>query len=233
MKKLLLATSLLGFITTNSFAMEGEGDIFRSSLVVDKLEYQFSDEKATNWDVYGYAGYDINKIYIYSEGEKVKNESANSENQLVYSRAISPFWDAQIGIGYDKNNEAHQTWGIIGLQGLSQYFFETRTTLLLGEDGNIGLRAEAEYDALLTQKLILTPSIQLSAYTKDNEEMGIGSGFSNITIGTRLRYEITREFAPYIGVEWNKNLGNTNDISSLDEVYAVVYNTPKCQDNFF
>ena len=222
MKKLLLATSLLGFITTNSFAMEGEGDIFRSSLVVDKLEYQFSDEKATNWDVYGYAGYDINKIYIYSEGEKVKNESANSENQLVYSRAISPFWDAQIGAGYDKNEESHQTWGIIGLQGLSQYFFETRTTLLLGEDGNIGLRAEAEYDALLTQKLILTPSIQLSAYTKDNEEMGIGSGFSNITIGTRLRYEITREFAPYIGVEWNKNLGNTNDISSLDEVYAVV-----------
>ena len=67
-----------------------------------------------------------------------------------------------------------------------------------------------------------TPSIQLSAYTKDNEEMGIGSGFSNITMGTRLRYEITREFAPYIGVEWNKNLGNTNDISSLDEVYAVV-----------
>ena len=169
MKKLLLATSLLGFITTNSFAMEGEGDIFRSSLVVDKLEYQFSDEKATNWDVYGYAGYDINKIYIYSEGEKVKNESANSENQLVYSRAISPFWDAQIGIGYDKNNEAHQTWGIIGLQGLSQYFFETRTTLLLGEDGNVGLKTQAEYDALLTQKLILTPSIQLSAYTKDNE----------------------------------------------------------------
>lgn len=222
MKKLLLATSLLGFITTNSFSMEGEGDIFRSSLVVDKLEYQFSDEKATNWDVYGYAGYDINKIYIYSEGEKVKNESAKSENQLVYSRAISPFWDAQIGIGYDKNNEANQTWGLVRLQGLAQYFFESRSTLLFGEDGNIGLRTEAEYDALLTQKLILSPSIALSAYTKNNEEIGIGSGLSNITLGSRLRYEIKREFAPYIGLEWSKNLGNTKDISSLDEVYAVV-----------
>lgn len=221
MKKLLLTTSILGFITINSFAMEGSGDIFRSSLVVDKLEYQFSDEKSTNWDVYGYMGHDINKIYIYSEGEKVKNESAKSENQLVYSRAISPFWDAQVGIDYDKNNEAHQTWGIIGLQGLSQYFFETRTILLFGEDGNIGLRTQAEYDALLTQKLILTPSIQLSAYTKDNQEMSIGSGFSNIKMGARLRYEFTREFAPYIGVEWNKNLGNTNDISSLNDVYAV------------
>ena len=221
MKKLLLTTSLLGLITTSGFSMEGEGDIFRSSLVVDKLEYQFSDEKATNWDIYGYVGHDINKVYIYSEGEKVKNESAKSENQLVYSRAISPFWDAQVGIGYDKYNEANQTWGVLGIQGLSQYFFETKTSLLFGENGNIGLRTQAEYDALLTQKLILTPSIQLSAYTKDNKEMGIGSGFSNITMGTRLRYEITREFAPYIGVEWNKNLGNTNDISSLDEVYAV------------
>lgn len=222
MKKLLLAISLLGFIITNSFSMEDGGDIFRSSLVVDELEYKFSEEKAATWDVYGYAGYDIHKIYIYSEGKKVKHKSAESENQLVYSRAVSPFWDAQVGIGYDRSQESHQTWGIIGLQGLSQYLFKIRATMLFGEDGNIGLKTQAEYDALLTQKLILTPSIQLSAYTKDNEEMGIGSGFSNITLGTRLRYEFTREFAPYIGVEWNKNLGSTHDISSLDEIYAVV-----------
>ena len=221
MKKILLATGLVSLFTTAGFSMEGGGDIFRTSLVVDQLEYQPSDEKATSWNVYGYAGYDINKVYIYSEGEKPKDESAQSENQLVYSRAISPFWDAQIGVGYDKNEESHQTWGVIGLQGLAPYLFETKTSLLIGEDGNIGLRAEAEYDALLTQKLILSPSIALSAYTKDNEEMGIGSGFSNITLGTRLRYEIKREFAPYIGVEWSKNLGNTNDMSSLDEVYAV------------
>ena len=78
-----------------------------------------------------------------------------------------------------------------------------------------------EYEALLTQKLILSPSIGIAAYTKNNEEMGIGSGFSNITLGTRLRYEVKREFAPYIGVEWSKNLGNTNDMSALDEVYAT------------
>ncbi|MEK6659985.1 MAG: copper resistance protein B [Campylobacterota bacterium] len=221
MKKIVLALSLVGFFVTNSFSMEDGGDVFRSSLVVDKLEYQFSDEKATAWNVYGYAGYDINKIYIYSEGEKVKNKSAQSENQLVYSRAVFPFWDVQVGIDYDKNEKAHQTWGIIGLQGLAKYFFETRTVLLIGEDGNIGLRIEAEYDALLTQKLILSPSAQISAYTKNNEEMAIGSGFSNITLDARLRYEFTREFAPYIGIQWSKNFGNTNDISSLDEAYAV------------
>ncbi|WP_375724614.1 copper resistance protein B [Arcobacter sp. KX21116] len=221
MKKLLLATSITGLLATSSLA-GGGGDIFRSSLVVDQLEYQLSNEKATIWNVYAYAGYDINKVYIYSEGEKPKDESAKSENQLVYSRAISPFWDLQTGIGYDKSIESHQTWGLIGVQGLAPYFFESRATLLFGEDGNIGLRAEAEYDALLTQKLILSPSIALSAYRKDNEKMGIGSGFSNIALGTRLRYEFKREVAPYIGVEWNKNLGNTNDISPLDEIYGVI-----------
>jgi len=220
MKKLLLATGLASLFLTSSFAAGG-GDIFRSSLVVDQLEYQFSDEKATTWSANGYAGYDINKVYIYTEGEKAKNESAQSENQLLYSRAISPYWDAQVGIGYDKNEDFHQTWGVIGVQGLAPYFFETKASILIGDDGNIGLRAEAEYDALITQKLILSPSIGLSAYSKSNKEMGLGSGFSNITLGTRLRYEFTREFAPYFGVEWNKNLGNTNDISSLDDVYAV------------
>jgi copper resistance protein B len=220
MKKLLLATGLTSLLVTSSFA-GGGGDIFRSSLAVDQLEYQFSDEKATTWSAYGYAGYDIDKIYIYTEGEKPKNESANSENQLLYSRAVSSYWDAQVGIGYDKNKDSHQTWGVIGVQGLAPYFFETKASLLVGNDGNIGIRAESETDLLLTQKLILSPSIGLSAYSKDNEEMGIGSGLSNITLGARLRYEIRREFAPYIGIEWNKNFGNTNDISSLNDVYAV------------
>lgn len=221
MKKLLLATGLVSLFTTAGFSGESGGDTFRSSLVVDGLEYQFSDEETTAWSGYGYAGYDINKVYIYSEGEKPKNGSSESENQLVYSRAISPFWDIQAGIGYDKNSIDHQTWGTIGVQGLAPYLFETRTTLLFGGNGNIGLRAEADYDALLTQKLIASPSIAISAYSKDNVNMDLGKGLSNITLGLNLRYEIAREFAPYIGIQWSKNLGNTNDISSLDEVYAV------------
>lgn len=220
MKKLLVTTALASLFVTSSFA-GGGGDILRSSLLVDQLEYQYSDTKTLSWDITAYTGYDLNKIYIYSEGEKAKSESHESENQLVFSKAISPYWDIQAGIGYDKNEESNQKWGVIAAQGLAPYFFETRASLLLGDDGNIGLRAEAEYEALLTQKLILSPSIGIAAYTKNNEEMGIGSGFSNITLGTRLRYEFKREFAPYIGVEWSKNLGNTNDMSALDEVYAT------------
>ena len=221
MKNLLLATVLTLGLSTAAFA-GGGGDTLRASLMVDNLEYQFNDEKVVAWDSYVYIGYDLSKVYIYSEGEKADEaSSAESENQLVYSRAIAPYWDVQFGVGYDKTEESDQTWGVIGVQGLAPYFFETRATILIGEDGNIGFRAEAEYEALFTQKLILTPSIGVAAYSKDNLEMGIGSGFSNLTLGARLRYEFVREFAPYVGVEWSKNFANTNDFAPLDEVYAT------------
>ncbi|MCF6309217.1 MAG: copper resistance protein B [Sulfurimonas sp.] len=222
MKKLLLSIVLVFGLATSVYA-GGGGDILRVTVMVDNLEYQFNDEKTLSWDTYAYVGYDLNKVYIYSEGEKAKQaSSAESENQLVYSRAILPYWDIQIGVGYDKTEEADYTWGVIGIQGLAPYFFETRAVVLIGEDRNIGLRFDAEYEALITQKLILTPSVALAAYTKDNLKMGIGSGISNLTLGARLRYEFKREFAPYIGLEWSKNLGTTNDYTALDEVYATV-----------
>lgn len=221
MKNLLLATVLTFGLSTSVYA-GGGGDILRATLMVDNLEYQFNDEKIIAWDSYAYVGYDLNKVYIYSEGEKADEaSSAESENQLVYSRAIAPYWDVQLGVGYDKTEKSDTTWGVIGIQGLAPYFFETRAVILVGEDGNIGIRAEAEYEALITQKLILTPSIAVDAYSKDNLEMGLGSGLSNLTLGARLRYEFVREAAPYVGVEWSKNFANTDDITPLDEAYAT------------
>lgn len=221
MKKLLISTSLLGLIVSSSFA-GGGGDIFRAGLNLDKLEYQDSKEKAIVWDGSIFGGYDINKIYIFSEGEKPKDEKVSSETQLLYSRAITPFWDAQIGFEYDKTPTNNKTWGVIGFQGLSSYFFETKTSLLFSDDGNIGLKVNAEYDALFTQKVILSTNIGLTAYSKNDDEIEIGSGVSNLTLGTRLRYEITREFAPYVGIEWSKNFGNTNKHKPLDDLYLTV-----------
>lgn len=222
MKKLLLAITLTLGLSPVIFAGDGD-NILRATLMVDKFEYQLSDAKTLDWSTYAYVGYDLNKIYLYSEGTKEDGaSSAESENRVVYSRAILPYWDIQLGAGYDENEDSDQTWGVIGVQGLAPYFFETRTTLFIGDDGNIGLKAEAEYEALLTQKLILTPSLNFSAHTKDNEKMGIGSGLSNITLGARLRYEFVREFAPYIGFEWSKNFGKTNTYTPSNEIYATV-----------
>ena len=218
MKK-LLSTALLASTLITSLYGGGGGDILRANTMINTLEYQFNEEKALSWDAFAYIGYDINKLYIYSEGEKAKDSSAKSENQLVYSRAILPFWDVQIGVDYDKTPNTNKTWGVIALQGLAPYFFETRAVLLLADDGNIGFRFDAEYEALITQKLILTPSFAFDAYTQDSQELGLGSGLSNVTLGARLRYAFVREFAPYVGVEWSKNFGTTNTIAPLDEVY--------------
>ena len=221
MKKLLLSTILAFSLGTSAYA-GGGGDILRATVMVDQLEYQYADTKTVSWDTYGYIGYDINKVYVYSEGEKADGSSSmESENQLVYSRAIAPYWDIQFGLGYDKAEEEDNTWGVLALSGLAPYFFETRAALLVDDNGNIGFRAEAEYEALLTQKLILSPSVAISAYTKDDLKMGLGKGISNLTVGARLRYEVVREFAPYVGVEWSKNFGNTDEYAPLDEVYAT------------
>ena len=190
-------------------------------VTVEELEQQFNDEKIVSWDGNIWVGYDINKIYLYSEGEKPEHGDTESEHQLVYSRAIAPFWDIQFGIGYDKGEDAEHTWGVLAMSGLAPYFFETRAALLIGEDGNIGLRLETEYEALLTQKLIASPTLSTKIYSKDTPEMDIGKGISNLTLGVRLRYEITREFAPYIGVEWQKSFGNTKAYHPLDEAYLT------------
>ncbi len=220
MKNILTKLTLLTTLATASFA-GGGGDILRASFTADNLEYQFNNDKTIYWDTYGYVGYDLNKIYIYSEGEKNKSESASSENQLLYSRAIAPFWDVQAGLDYDVANNKNKNWGVLALSGLAPYFFETRAALLFGGDGNVGLRIDLEYEALITQKLILTPKFTLDAYSKDAPEIGLGKGISNTTLGARLRYEIRREFAPYIGVEWNKNYGFTNTLAPLNETYVT------------
>jgi len=216
--KIVVASLLL--LTLRSNASMSDDPLF-SKVTIDELEYQGNDEKSIAWDTNIWIGYDLNKLYFYTEGEKAKDGSTESENQLVYSRAIAPYWDIQYGVGYDKTETDSQTWGVVALQGLAPYFFEIRGALLIGDSENVGLRLEAEYEALLTQKLILTPSIATDLYSKDNLSMGLGKGLSNITAGARLRYEIRREFAPYVGLEWSKNFGNTADISPLDETYAV------------
>ncbi|WP_373036218.1 copper resistance protein B [Sulfurimonas sp.] len=220
MKNLLRAFLLSGILSLSLLGDMNDNPL-RATFVADEFEYRFNDGKETSWDVNAYVGYDLDKIYIYSEGEKPEDGNAESENQLVYSRAIAPYWDIQFGVDYDKTPESDKTWGVIAMQGLAPYFFETRAVLLLSDDGNIGFRFDAEYEALLTQRLILSPSLSTALYTKDAADMEIGKGLSNITFGARLRYEFVREFAPYIGFEWSKNFGNTDDFHHLDETYVT------------
>lgn len=221
MKKLcikLITVTLLG----QALYGAGGDDPIRNMLLMDKLEILNNSEASKAWDGSFYLGYDLNKFYVYTTGVANKNGLERSQNELLYSRAIAPFWDIQAGITYDKNADASRTWAEVALSGLAPYYFDTRAALLLNTQGNIGLRISTEYEALLTQKLILTPSLEADFYSKKDSSMQLGSGLSNIEAGIRLRYEIKREFAPYIGVTWEKTFGATQDFNPVNETNVLV-----------
>jgi len=221
MKKIILSLITISSLSQSIYASEGD-DPLRTMLIMDKLEVLGNDTNTKVWEGSMYMGYDIDKLYLYTAGEANNDGIETSQNELVYSRAISPFWDAQIGLAYDKDADNSQTWAEISLAGLAPYYFETRAALLVNDKGNIGLRLNAEYEALFTQKLILTPSLEADFYSKDDAEMHIGSGLSSVEAGLRLRYEFVREFAPYIGVTWGKTFGNTYAYNPIDETNFFV-----------
>ena len=216
---LLLAGSIMAAGQTLQAA--GADDPVRTMLLVNKFEILNNDDNSREWEGSFYVGYDLDKLYVYSQGSATSDGMEWSQNELVYSKAIAPFWDIQAGVAYDKNSDASKTWGEIAIAGLAPYFFEARAALLFNGDGNVGLRLEGEYEALITQKLILTPSLEADFYTKDDPKMQRGTGLSAMEAGLRLRYEFVREFAPYIGVTWEKTFGSTRDFNAVNETSMV------------
>jgi len=208
----LTVSLLLGSVTS---ALAGsKDDPLLTKALIDELEVRYADE-ADPWVLNGQAwvGKDLQKLWFKAEMERADGETEEAELQALYSQAIAPFWDVQFGLRQDFQPTPSRSWGVIGLQGLAPYFFEIDTALFIGESGRSALRLEAEYELLFTQRLILTPEIEINFYGQNDVDLGIGSGLSDIETGLRLRYEIRREFAPYIGVIWNKSFGNTADFA--------------------
>ena len=124
---------------------------------------------------------------------------------------MAVYWDTQLGVRYDSGEGPGRSWLAFGIQGLAPYWFEVDAAAYVGEEGRSALRLEAEYELLLTQKLILQPKIEMNFYGKSDVERGLGSGLSDVSVALRLRYEIRREFAPYIGIERAAKVGGTAD----------------------
>ncbi|WP_236177194.1 MULTISPECIES: copper resistance protein B [Pseudomonas] len=180
--------------------------------LADKLEWQDADDASTlAWDLSGWIGGDIDRLWLRSEGERSNGKTENAEIQALWGHAVSPWWDVVTGVRQDFKPGAPQTWAAFGLQGMALYNFEAEATAFLGENGQSAVRLEGDYDILLTNRLILQPTAELNVYGKNDPQRGIGSGLSNTEVGLRMRYEIRREFAPYIGVTWNRSYGNTAD----------------------
>ena len=124
---------------------------------------------------------------------------------------MAAYWDTQLGVRHDGGEGPSRSWLAFGVQGLAPYWFEVDAAVYVGDAGRTALRLEAEYELLLTQKLILQPRVEANLYGKRDAERGLGAGLSDLTAGVRLRYEIRREFAPYVGIEWAGKFGRTAD----------------------
>ncbi|WP_293134785.1 copper resistance protein B [Moritella sp.] len=199
--------------STSAFSAVSD-DPLLTAITIDELELRHGDgEKSFNWDLQTWTGYDLKKFVIKAKGSRANGEIEDSEIQFLYSKAIAPYWDLQFGIRHDIKPSPNQTWAVVGVQGLAPYFFETDISFYLSEEGNTALRLASEYEFMLSQRLVLTPSISADIYAKDDAERGIGKGLSEIEVGLRLKYEVTREFAPYIGVNYERSFGKTASLA--------------------
>ncbi len=186
-------------------------------LMIDRAEVSDPDgNSAFSWEAEAWLGKDLHKLWIKTEGERSAEEGTEEGSlELLYSRAVAPYWDFQAGWRRDFE-PAGRDWLALGFKGLAPYLFEVDATAYLGESGRMALGLQAEYEYLFTQRLILTPETELKLYSRDDEAMGVGSGLSNLSFGLRLRYELRREFAPYIGVTWWRKFGNSADYAEAE-----------------
>jgi len=185
-------------------------------------EYQVRNGRdGYRWDGEAWYGGDVNRLTLKSEGEGVLGGPGGSfmetaEVQALYSRAIDPYWNLQAGVRYDFKPNPSRTYATVGVEGLAPYWFETEAALFLSNKGEVLGRVEGYYDQRITQRIILQPRIELNLSAQDVPETRIGSGISNAEFGLRLRYEIRRQFAPYIGVSYDRKLGKTADYARAD-----------------
>lgn len=184
-------------------------------VLVDQLETAIRDGRdGYAWDAQGWYGDDYDRLWMKTEGEGEFGRTLESaEVQALYSRAIDPWFNLQAGIRYDIRPRPDRGYLAVGVQGLARYWFEVDGALFLSNKGDVSARFEAEYDQRITNRIILQPRVEFDLAAQDVPEIGVGAGLSSIEAGLRLRYEIKREFAPYIGVEYQRKFGDTADFA--------------------
>lgn len=193
-------------------ALRRENGAFKGSMILfDLAEYQArKGGDGYRWEGEAWFGGDINRLLIKTEGEGVLRKPIEDvEIQALYSRAISPFWNAQVGVRHDIVPNPSRTYAVVGVEGIAPYWFHVTGQLFLSDKGDLRARLEGSYDERITQRLIFQPRAEFNFSAQDMPAIGVGSGLSSFELGARLRYEIRKEFAPYIGVEWSGRTGDT------------------------
>lgn len=190
------------------------GGAATSQVMANLLEYRSgSGEEGYHWEGEAWFGGDLHRLVLKTEGEGARGEGVtDAEVQALYSRPIGPYFDLQAGVRRDIEPRA-RTYGALGVEGLAPYWFEVEAAVFLSTEGDILGRVGSSYDLRLTQKLTLQPRVELNWAAQDIAETHTGSGISDAEFGLRLRYEIRREFAPYIGVSHERKFGRSADFA--------------------
>ncbi|WP_426265250.1 copper resistance protein B [Sphingomonas sp. PWP1-2] len=198
---------------SRSMMMREQGGQNFHQVMFNLAEVQFRNGRdGYRWDGEAWFGGDINRLTLKTEGEGVES----AELQALYSRAVGPYFNLQAGVKHDFQPSPTRTYATIGFEGLAPYMFEVGGALFLSDKGELLGRLEGYYDQRITQRVILQPRVELNLAAQDVPETRTGSGLSNAELGLRLRYEITRQFAPYVGVSWDRKVGQTARYARLD-----------------
>ena len=186
-------------------------------VLLDRIEAWKADPgTGFAWEGQAWVGTDLNRVWLRSEGEQVDGKLDGADLEVLYGRSVARWWDVVAGIRHDFKPGASQDFAALGVVGLAPYKFEVQATAYIGQSGQTAARFEAEYETLLTNRLILQPLVEVNLYGKDDARRGIGSGLSTVEAGLRLRYEFTRKFAPYLGVVRERAFGRTADFRRLN-----------------
>lgn len=189
----------------------GMDDAIYWHVQADQLEYRAGDgADVMAWEANAWAGNDDHRLAFKSEGENpIGKRLEKAELQMLYRRPISDFFDVNAGIRHDLRPDPDRTYAVIGIQGLAKQFVETDANLFVSETGDVSARFEAEVDWLLTQRLILQPLVEADFAFSEDRRIHSGAGINKVEAGLRLKYEVRREFAPYIGLHYERKFGAT------------------------
>lgn len=188
-----------------------------AKVMLDQLEWRNggADEGRAAWDAQGYYGGDYDKLWIKSEGKYVSDGRSGVHDanvEVLWDRVISTWWNLQAGGRQDFGSGRARTWAALGVEGLAPQWFQTEATVYLSDEGRTAARVKAQYELLLSQRLVLQPFAEANFYGHSDPAAEIGSGLSDLEISLRLRYELRREFAPYVGVVWIRRFGESADL---------------------
>lgn len=184
---------------------------------VNRLEAWDAEEgTGQGWEASAWFGTDLNRLWLRTEGERVGGHTEAADIEVLYGRSVSAWWDVVGGVRHETRPGPSRSWAAFGVQGLAPYKFEVQATAYVGDGGRVEANVEAEYELLLTNRLILQPLVEVDLAAKDDLERGIGRGVSKAEAGLRLRYEFTRKFAPYVGLVHERSFGRTADLREAE-----------------